>query len=82
MDDITINSWNELMDRLYDDSWQSKIKRFRSPYIFRGMADAGFPLMTALERLGGNYAKMEPHLLRNFRKYAHRNIVERDTTWH
>ncbi len=33
-------------------------------------------------RLGGNFAELEPHLLRNFRKYAHRNIVERDTMWH
>ena len=41
-----------------------------------------YPLMTSLMRLGGNYAQMEPHLLRNFRKYAHRNIVERDTAWH
>lgn len=33
-------------------------------------------------RLGGDFTRMENHLLRNFRKYAHRDIVERDTLWH
>ncbi len=33
-------------------------------------------------RLGGAYEKLERHLLRNFRKYAHRNVVERDSVWH
>lgn len=33
-------------------------------------------------RLGGPYAELERHLLRNFRKYAHRNVVERDSLWH
>lgn len=33
-------------------------------------------------RLGGPYASLERHLLRNFRKYAHRDVVERDSVWH
>lgn len=81
-DDICIQSWLELIERLYDHSWRPEINRFRSPYVFRGLSDARYPLQTALIRQGGNYAMLEPHLLRNFRKYAHRNIVERDTTWH
>jgi hypothetical protein len=82
MQDIIVKSWSDLFDNLYAESWRSEIHRFRSAYVFRGLADASYPLETSLIRLGGNYAKMEPHLLRNFRKYAHRNIVERDTTWH
>ena len=34
-------------------------------------------LLTGLMRLGGDYADMEGHLLRNFRKYAHRDAVPR-----
>lgn len=45
------------------------------------MTDASQQLVTSLMRLGGNYADMEPHLLRNFRKYAHRELVEDDTLW-
>jgi len=35
-------------------------------------------LETSLIRLGGDYAGLERHLLRNFRKYAHRRVVERE----
>ncbi len=82
MQDLVIKSWDDLLELLYTDAWRPEINRFRSPFVFRGLSDASYPLITSLIRLGGNYAQMEPHLLRNFRKYAHRNIVERDTNWH
>ncbi len=82
MSEITIKSWNELNDALFADAWRSDLQRYRSPFVYRGMSDAAYSLETTLIRLGGNYAELEPHLLRNFRKYAHRNFVERDTLWH
>jgi hypothetical protein len=33
-------------------------------------------------RLGGPYEQLEKHLLRNFRKYAHGNVVEKDSFFH
>ncbi len=82
MKEIVVQSWNELFDNLYADTWRPEINRFRSPYVFRGLSDASYTLKTSLIRLGGDFQSMENHLLRNFRKYAHRNIVERDTSWH
>lgn len=82
MQETCVRSWAELIERLYDDSWRPEISRFRSPYVFRGISDASCTLSTGLMRLGGNFRSMETHLLRNFRKYAHRNFVERDTAWH
>jgi hypothetical protein len=32
--------------------------------------------------LGGDFKGLERRLLRNFRKYAHRDVVERDSLWH
>ena len=76
-----VSSWNELTDRLYAESWQASLGRFRSKYAFRGMQDAAADLSTSLSRLGGNYARQEGHLLRNFRKYAHRDAVPGDSVW-
>ncbi len=81
MQTIRVSSWNELNERLYEDSWMPHIGRFRSTFAFRGLSDAGYPLQTTLTRLGGEPAKLEGHLLRNFRKYAHRDVVERDSLW-
>jgi hypothetical protein len=71
---VIVSRWNELIDELYRDSWDASIQRFRSPYVFRGLADACCPLNTRLVRLGAGHEdlyKLEGHLLRNFRKYAH-----------
>jgi hypothetical protein len=65
---IQINSWSELMDRLYTDSWNSELERFRSGYVYRGLQDSNYILTTTLNRLGESH--LEKHLLRNFRKYS------------
>src|SRR6266581_1355335 len=79
---VTVTTWNELHEVLFEDSWDSKLERFRSPYVFRGLSDATHRLETSLMRLGGEYAKIEKHLLRNFQKYAYGEVVERDSIWH
>src|SRR5205085_6141773 len=68
-----VNSWPELLDELYRDSWNHELRRHRSPFVYRGMPDAGCDLQSSLMRLsrGGDVTKLEGHLLRNFRKYAH-----------
>ena len=71
-DDIRANSWNEISDLLFAEAWQKPIHRFRSPFVFRGQADAGFDLTTSLMRVGANFAEVESPMLRAFRRYAHR----------
>ncbi|HEX2188205.1 MAG TPA: FRG domain-containing protein [Longimicrobiaceae bacterium] len=81
MNEIRANTWAELNDHLYEGSYRAEIGRDRSPFVFRGMTAAGNDLTTSLCRLGGDYATMEHHLLRNFRKYAQRTDVESDSPW-
>jgi hypothetical protein len=82
LQEVIPGSWNELQDELFYESWNTSLERFRSPFVFRGVSDKNHKLMTSLMRLGGNYAQLERHLLRNFRKYAHREVVEKDSVWH
>ena len=67
---------------MFADSWNEDLRRFRSRFAFRGLADSDYRLETTLIRLGGSYAELERHLLRNFKKYAHRSVVEKDSLWH
>lgn len=72
------------MDELYADAWEGGLERFRSPYVFRGVGDASSDLSTTLVRLGGgrpDLGRLEGHLLRNFRKYAHANAAAGDSIW-
>ncbi len=82
MEEIKVHSWDELQKELFAQSWNEKIGRFRSRFAFRGLSNKEYRLETTLMRLGGDYVKLERHLLRNFRKYAHRSVVERDSVWH
>jgi hypothetical protein len=78
----TARSWGELQEILFCASWNEALGRFRSPGAFRGLSDASYTLSTTLMRLGGPYQQLERHLMRNFMKYAHRDVVERDSYWH
>lgn len=77
-----VSNWSELQDAMFAGAWNVDLGRFRSPICFRGLSDASYRLDTTLMRLGGAYATLERHLLRNFRKYAHRRRVEAESIWH
>ena len=75
------SSWSELQDLLYEDAWRADISRFRSPFAFRGAGDSTHDLRSALSRLGDQARELEPHILRNFRRYAHAESAKTDSTW-
>lgn len=70
MHDIEVTSWVDLQQALFRDTWDGRIGRFRSPFVYRGLRSRDWSLSTSLQRLGGQYPQLENHLLRNFRKYA------------
>lgn len=82
MNEKVVRTWSELQHELYRDSWNAEIGRFRSRCAFRGIPDAGYRLETTLMRLRGRYVDLENHLLRNFKKYAHRDVVSGNSVWH
>jgi len=82
MEEIRVGSWNELQDSLFEESWNPEIGRFRSRYAFRGLSETSYRLESGLVRLGGDFTRLERHLLRNFKKYAHQNVVAQDSVWH
>jgi hypothetical protein len=81
VNDIRVTSWNDLNERLYEESWQEPLGRFRSNFAFRGLPDASYDLQTSLMRLGNGYENLESHLLRTFRRYAHQYEVSSDSVW-
>jgi FRG domain len=82
MQQIRAESWLHLQEVLFAEGWNEELGRFRSDLVYRGEGRAANELTTSLQRLGGPYAGLERHLLRNFRKYAHRDAVASDTVWH
>jgi hypothetical protein len=74
-------SWEHLCNLLFEESWQPSLGRFRSHFAYKGLTNAEYGLTTSLTRLGGDYANVERHVLRNFRKYAQQRDIFSDSLW-
>jgi hypothetical protein len=71
MSSCTVSSWRELDEAISDISWCTG-EHAHSPLVFRGLARSSYRNISSLARMAGDYPQLERHLLRNFRKYAHR----------
>jgi hypothetical protein len=67
----TVTSWRELDEAVNDASFGRHPEHARSTLVFRGLARASYTNTSSLARLRGDYPRLERHLMRNFRKYAH-----------
>src|SRR4051794_25365082 len=68
----TVNSWRELDDAIADPGIGRHEHRVHSTLVFRGLARSSYSHVSSLARLSGEFERLERHLIRNFRKYAHR----------
>jgi len=81
MTETVVETWAELHEQPFADSWQERLGLHRSDFAFRGCADAASDLASGLGLLGGDSAQLERHLLRNFRKYVASDAVPADSPW-
>jgi hypothetical protein len=69
----TVTSWREFDDAVAAaDALEDRRERAHSSLVFRGLARSSYANRSSLARLGRGATQLEPHLIRNFRKYAHR----------
>lgn len=76
-----VKDWAELNEILFQDTWDPIIKRHRSTFAYRGVADVDYILENGLARLGTKetrYPNMERNLIKQFKKYAQGHVVERE----
>lgn len=91
--DVEVETWDELQSALLNDSFWDGIRRFRTKRLFRGLSSADYHLSTTLQRMKDcacpergiarlwNMKAVEPKMIRNFLKYAHRDIQALDSIW-
>jgi hypothetical protein len=68
----TVGSWRELDEAIADSSWCRHPHRIHSTVVWRGLSRSRYTNVSSLARLSEDYRQLERHLIRNFRKYAHR----------
>ena len=75
--DRPVDSWEALQKELYGIDKNSH-GRYRSNFVYRGVADKSWSLQTSLQRIGKHYSDVEGPLLRNFLKYAGPDDIDSD----
>lgn len=80
--EVHVGDLQELIFALTQDPWQPSEAKYRTNVAYRGLSSEQYPLETGLSRLQGEaVARLEQHLLRNFKKYAHRDATPGDSVW-
>ncbi len=78
-------SWNDLFQLLFEVEPRMSTGRFRSRFVFRGVANAVYiDLPTSLQRLTDkteHLPKLEAKLIRAFKKYAYLEGPQSELTW-
>lgn len=86
--EIRVETWTQLVEVLHSpplvDQRREEGDHYRSPFIFRGVQDAGWELATSFQRLdtSGSRAGIERALLRSFRKYARSGTFDGASDWY
>jgi hypothetical protein len=88
--EVRVSSWIELVSELHSQNIVHFSERegghLRSPYVFRGMDVANWPLATSFERLSKTQTArpkvVERSLLRSFRKYASAGSFDQHSEWY
>lgn len=78
----TATSWGHLYELLFQDSKNDRLGRFKSRYAFRGVSTARYKMETSLMRQGGEFAKTENHIIRQFKKYAYQHLGDHHNEWY
>ncbi len=69
--EIRITTLEQLMPMLSEQEYREDLHRNRSPYLYRGLPDVSYKMVTSLSRnCKGLQKELEPAILANFAKYA------------
>lgn len=69
--DIRLSNMSEVTEVIQKKDFDTRSGRYRSSYVFRGLHDCSYHLVTSLKRnCSTESEQLEPAIIRNFAKYA------------
>lgn len=79
---IYITRLEEIIELIFDQEYDGRIDRHRSPFLYRGLP-CEYPLKTSLQRNCKHKSQMvESSILRNFSKYADSMDLQEKSIWY
>lgn len=74
MKEIIVNSFQELNELIFKDCFDKSIGRYRDDFIYRGVSNKDFKLITKLQRVCHHNIELEKSIVRNFIKYGYADL--------
>lgn len=81
MKEIVVNSFEELQNLVFKDCYDKKIHRYRNDYVYRGVSDDNYPLITTLYRECKHNLELENNIIRSFKKYGFDELKDIHSFW-
>lgn len=80
---VKIETLEDVSKLIFEQFYDDEQERYRSPFLYRGMPNAKFALMTSLQRnCKEKKNEIESSILRNFTKYAtHEDPKLKESVW-
>ena len=84
--EVVLTSLGDLIDKVTPTEPDPRTGRRRDSGVYRGDGDAGWPLLTSLDKLGGvnpphTKADLEEHIVRNFIRYSRPYLAQPASDW-
>lgn len=81
MKEIIVKSFDELNELVFKNCFDIKTNRYRNNFVYRGLDDANYPLISSLQRVCAHDLSLEESLIRNFKKYGYADLEPNDSFW-
>ncbi len=81
MREVTIHSFEELQELVFKDCYEESINRYRNDFVYRGVSDGSYPLITTLNRECSHNLELEEHIIRSFKKYGFDELKDIHSFW-
>lgn len=79
--EVTISSWREFTEMVFKDTYDDRIDRYRSSFVYRGVSNQAYDLKPSLLVNCIDHLDLEDSLIRNFKKYASLEIKDINNIW-
>ncbi|MBR2802387.1 MAG: FRG domain-containing protein [Erysipelotrichaceae bacterium] len=81
MREVVIHSFEELQDVIFRDCYDEKTMRYRNNYVYRGVVDKDYKLISKLNRVCSHNLHLEEAIMRSFRKYGYADVKDIGSFW-
>lgn len=81
MKEIVVNSFEHLQSLVFENCWEDKTQRYRNTFVYRGVPDANYGMISKLNRICSHDLSLEDSVIRSFKKYGYTDVKDCKSFW-